>query len=204
MTKDFWNERYKTTEFVYGTEPNVFFAEQLLKLPKGKILMPADGEGRNSVFAGKSGWQVVAFDLSEIAVQKAALFAINQYVTNVEFHVSDIMNFSLENETFDAIGLVFMHLPLEIRKAAHYRIVSALKSGGKIVFEAFSKKQAQLQKQKDSGGPKLEELLFSIEEIMEEFDGIVFEYIEEQNIILNESPSHFGEAFVIRFIGRKE
>jgi len=79
-----------------------------------------------------------------------------------------------------------------------------LKSGGKIVFEAFSKKQAQLQKQKDSGGPKLEELLFSIEEIMEEFDGIVFEYIEEQNIILNESPSHFGEAFVIRFIGRKE
>ncbi|HBQ61730.1 MAG TPA: SAM-dependent methyltransferase, partial [Balneolaceae bacterium] len=27
--KDFWNERYAESEYVYGTEPNKFFADQL-------------------------------------------------------------------------------------------------------------------------------------------------------------------------------
>ena len=38
---DFWNERYANEEFIYGTEPNDFFKQQLDKLKPGKMLIKA-------------------------------------------------------------------------------------------------------------------------------------------------------------------
>jgi hypothetical protein len=36
---------------MYGTTPNEFFKQQLDLLEPGNILLPADGEGRNAVYA---------------------------------------------------------------------------------------------------------------------------------------------------------
>jgi len=55
-----WNDRYADGAFAYGKEPNVFFADQLKQFESGTILMPADGEGRNGVYAATLGWQVTA------------------------------------------------------------------------------------------------------------------------------------------------
>ena len=42
----FWDERYSSEEYVYGTEPNKFFKEQLDKIPTpGKLLLPGEGDG---------------------------------------------------------------------------------------------------------------------------------------------------------------
>ncbi|MFN3445417.1 MAG: SAM-dependent methyltransferase, partial [Bacteroidia bacterium] len=62
--KAFWDERYTNNEMVYGYKPNRFLEDQLEELPLGKILLPAEGEGRNAIFAAKLGWQVHAFDFS--------------------------------------------------------------------------------------------------------------------------------------------
>ena len=64
MMKQFWNERYAEKEFAYGKEPNQFLKENLHKLPKGKILFVAEGEGINAVFAAQNGYEVVDFDYS--------------------------------------------------------------------------------------------------------------------------------------------
>ncbi|MDA0985112.1 MAG: hypothetical protein O3C56_04825 [Bacteroidetes bacterium] len=53
--KDFWNERYASTEYVYGKEPNQYFKQILCSLSPGKILLPAEGEGRNAVYAASLG-----------------------------------------------------------------------------------------------------------------------------------------------------
>lgn len=63
--KDFWNERYSHEKLAYGAEPNEFFRNQLQHLRPGKLLVPAEGEGRNAVYAAQQGWQVTAFDFSE-------------------------------------------------------------------------------------------------------------------------------------------
>ena len=47
-----WDERYSEAGFAYGTKPNDFLRENLEKLPAGKILCLAEGEGRNAVFLG--------------------------------------------------------------------------------------------------------------------------------------------------------
>jgi len=45
---NFWNDRYNEKEYVYGEEPNIFFADQLNQLNPGKIILPCEGEGRNT------------------------------------------------------------------------------------------------------------------------------------------------------------
>ena len=73
--KNFWDERYKAKTYVYGKEPNQYFAEKLRELEPGKILLPAEGEGRNAVFAARQGWEVSAFDSSSEGRKKAFLLA---------------------------------------------------------------------------------------------------------------------------------
>ncbi|HRN48956.1 MAG TPA: hypothetical protein PKW69_13045, partial [Niabella sp.] len=60
--KEFWNDRYSREEYSYGQLPNEFLKETLQKLKPGKILFPAEGEGRNAVFAASLGWHADAFD----------------------------------------------------------------------------------------------------------------------------------------------
>jgi hypothetical protein len=40
-------DRYGKIEFAYGEQP---FKEQLIKIPAGTILFPAEGEGRNAIY----------------------------------------------------------------------------------------------------------------------------------------------------------
>lgn len=53
--KEFWNQRYSELGYAYGTEPNEFFKEALLRykeelLPEHpRLLMPAEGEGRSEI-----------------------------------------------------------------------------------------------------------------------------------------------------------
>ncbi len=94
MNFDFWNSRYSATGYTYGTEPNRFYAEQLETIRPGKILFPAEGEGRNAVYAAEKGFEVVAFDGSNEARKKALQLASERNVT-IDYHVS----------TFDEINL---------------------------------------------------------------------------------------------------
>ena len=79
----FWNERFDTQEFIFGTEPNEYLVDQSAKyLKRGdKVLCIADGEGRNGVWLAKQGMQVVGFDASDIALSKAKKFAQDHQVS---------------------------------------------------------------------------------------------------------------------------
>jgi hypothetical protein len=53
--ENLWDQRYASDAYFYGTEPNEWFAEKLRILKTGKILLPAEGEGRNAVWAAMVG-----------------------------------------------------------------------------------------------------------------------------------------------------
>ena len=196
--KDFWNERYANKEFVYGTKPNEFIKEQLDKLDPGKILFPAEGEGRNAVYAALKNWEVTAFDMSENARKKALQLA-NENKVSIQYEVSDVLSFKSEKQ-FDVIAYCYAHFPADIRKKAHKHLMQFLKPGGIVIFEAFAKSQLG----NASGGPKNEAMLFSIEEIKEEFAELEFDLLKEVTIEISEGEYHQGEAEVIRFLGYKK
>ena len=193
--KDFWNERYEKDEFAYGILPNEFFKKTLDELSAGSLLLPAEGEGRNAVYAASKGWNVTAFDYSESARNKAIRLSKENKVC-IDYTVVSVLDFK-SNEQFDAIGLSYAHFPAEIRKQAHENLMQFLKPNGIVIFEAFAKSQLG----KPSGGPKDEAMLFSIEEIKKEFPSLEFKILKEENIELKEGIFHRGDAAVIRFVG---
>lgn len=49
--EEIWNRRYADKNYAYGTTPNEYFREKLSLYKPGKILLTAEGESRNGVFA---------------------------------------------------------------------------------------------------------------------------------------------------------
>lgn len=201
--KQKWDERYKENEFAFGKEPNIFFKEQLSTLEPGAILMPADGEGRNGVFAATLGWKVTSFDLSAEGRTKALQLAKEHEVT-LDYIVGDLEQLHFEKEAFDAIGLVYAHFSAEKKQVFHRKLHEYLKPGGIIILEAFSKKHLYLNTlNPEVGGPKDLDMLYSKEEIATDFVNYEVLLLEEEEIFLNEGKYHIGKGAVIRFAGRK-
>lgn len=195
--KDVWNSRYSEPKFIYGTEPNNYLKDFIEHSVKGNILLPADGEGRNSVFAAKKGWQVDAFDYSVSAQIKAYQLAqINNVLIN--YTVSDILEFT-PNKSYDLIALIYLHLIPEVRSPFFIKLSQLLNPGGHILLEAFSKNQLK----NSSGGPKDINLLYDLAEINNDFHDLKIKEICETKIMLDEGKLHHGKANVIRVIAQK-
>ncbi|MBO9673176.1 MAG: class I SAM-dependent methyltransferase [Sphingobacteriaceae bacterium] len=200
---DRWNDRYRTDEFAYGEQPNNYLKEQLEKLNPGKILFPAEGEGRNAVFAAKLGWYVSAFDISLEGKNKALRLAENNQVS-IDYQVGKLETLNYKPEQFDALALIYAHFPAAIKSAYHQSLRAYLRKGGIVIFEAFSKNHlGYLAKNENVGGPKKIDMLFSIEEIKSDFADFEIIILEEKEIELSEGLFHNGQGSVIRFVGRK-
>lgn len=196
---DFWNNRFSAPEYVYGTEPNVFFRKTIEKIQPGNMLLPGEGEGRNAVFAASCGWKVVAFDSSTEGKKKALKLAKSKDAT-IDYMVDDLRNFNYKNNFFDCISLIFIHMPKDFRQIIHKKLFNFLKPGGLIVLEGFSKKQLQY----NTGGPRDIDMLFSRKELIEDFSDMEIKSISEQDIFLNEGLFHNGLASTIQLTAIKK
>ncbi|PJJ58619.1 class I SAM-dependent methyltransferase [Hymenobacter chitinivorans] len=198
-----WDERYSTEAFAYGELPNHYLQEQLAKLPVGKILFPAEGEGRNAVYAATLGWQVSAFDISSAGQQKARQLAAAKGVS-LDYRVGELSALDFAPAQFDVIALIYAHFPASIKSTYHRQLSTYLRPGGTLIFEAFSKKHLEyLARNEKVGGPKDVESLFSLEEIRADFADYDFIELAETEIELAEGLYHNGQGSVIRCVARK-
>ena len=200
-----WNKRYGGDDYAYGTSPNEFFKNTLIKYKlKGKILMPAEGEGRNAVFAAKNGLIVNAFDLSEEGKKKALKLAKQENVV-INYELGDFFDLDLINEKYDVAALIFAHFPPPLLSKYHKKISSLIKPGGMIILEGFSVGHLALRNANPKvGGPNKIEMLFSTESIKNDFPNFEIKLLEELEIDLFEGEFHNGRSKVIRFIGVKQ
>ena len=199
-----WNDRYGQSEYAYGEMPNDYLKEQLQKFSPGNILFPAEGEGRNAVFAATLGWQTWAFDVSKEG-QKKALQLAEKYQVTIDYEVGLLEQLHYQPEQFDAIALIYAHFPAQMKSPYHLLLDGYLRRGGIIIFEAFSKKHLEyVAKNEKVGGPREIEMLYSIEEIEADFANYEIIELEEKAIELTEGLYHNGIGSVIRFVGRKK
>lgn len=200
---EFWNDRYNENEYAYGEYPNVFFKEELDKLRPGKLLLPADGEGRNAVYAATKGWDVSAFDQSEAGKAKAHQLAKKKNVT-IDFQIHDLLELAYPPESFDVIALIYVHTPPSIRTKIHRGLCKLLKPGGKLILEGFHKDHLKYNSvNPKAGGPKMADLLFSYEELKEDFSDLDINMLEEITTHLDEGEYHVGQSAVIRMVATK-
>lgn len=193
-----WNQRYQGDEYVYGSAPNAHFKAFLSGLKPGRLLLPGEGEGRNAIYAAAAGWQVTAMDFSEEAQKKAMALAVKRHVA-LDYQLSPIEDYQPEADGYDVIACVFLHLPAAVRQQAYQNLLNGLKPGGHFFVTGFTKQQLQY----NSGGPKDEDWLFSVDELKMELGGLTILHNQEQVITLDEGDFHAGEASIVEFVGLK-
>ena len=197
--KEMWEERYAADEFAYGEEPNEFFKVCLDRLPTpGRLLLPAEGEGRNAVYAARRGWSVDAFDFSPAGREKALRLA-ERHGVRIHYEVADYETAHIEPGAYDAVALIFAHKPEQLRRAVHRKLASALKPGGHLFLEAYSKEQAAY----GTGGPPNEQLLYALDDLREDFSDLDILELEQVEAEIHEGLYHTGLASVVRLVARR-
>jgi len=204
MSKKFWDDRYSKEVFAYGEGPNVYLSQILPSIPPGRILLPAEGEGRNAAYAASLGWDVVAFDISTSGRLKAELLA-QKLGVQFEYHLVSASDFTYDSEKFDAVALIYSHFPHTIKDQFHTKIQDCLKPGGIVIMEAFSLLNLEYQKTNPYvGGPSDPNMLYTLDEVRKSFPAFDVNYLEQVEIELHEGVYHNGTGSVIRFIGTKK
>jgi Tellurite resistance protein TehB. len=190
----FWDERYSHNPTVYGYNPNYFFKELIDKMEPGKLLLPCEGEGRNALYAAKLGWQVDAFDFSEVAMQKT-LQAAQQQQLVIHYEQKSVEDYKA-SAPYNLIACIYVHQPEAVRKPFHRQLILSLAKNGTLIIEAFNKKQINYT----SGGPGNAAFMYSVEELQNDFKELHIHLLEEKSITLEEGSFHKGQAEIIRMV----
>jgi len=193
-----WNEMYAWDEYVYWEKPNDFFAENISWLNPWKILLVADWEWRNWVFAWKKWWDVFCFDLSDVWRDKALKLA-EKNNANINYIISDFKNLDYMENIFDCIVLTYAHFINHKEQEFQKYLEKYLKVSWTVILEWFSKKHLWRQ-----WWPKNIEMLFDIDILKNDFKNFEITNLEEKKIILDEWKWHSWESIVIRFIWKKK
>lgn len=193
-----WDERFGGEGFAYGTEPNRWLEAQAHRLrPGSRVLSLAEGEGRNAVWLAARGHRLHAVDGSGVGLEKARRLAAARGVA-IEATVADLADFEPRPGAYDAVVLIFLHLPPPLRALVHARAEAALAPGGLVILEAFTPRQLA----NSSGGPRQAELLYEPAALAADFPGIAWEALREEVAELDEGPLHQGRAALVRGVGR--
>lgn len=198
---EFWDKRFNQNEFIYGKAPNEFFKSEIQHIQnKGKALFPLEGEGRNACYAAQLGWDVKAFDFSKVGKQKAMKLCQSRNL-QIDYSICKAEEFEFKKEHYNLIVLIFAHLNPNFRSIFHQRIAQSLKPGGRVILEGFHPKQ--LTNNYPSGGPKHQDLLYTLQDVRNDFSILSELKGTELEVDLHEGEHHKGEGFVTRFVGVK-
>lgn len=187
-----WDQEYDTDEYVYGKLPNDFLKSHYGEIPKGKVLLLAEGEGRNAVFLAKLGYAVTAVDISSVGLKKAEKLANENNVT-IETICADLETFDLGVNKWDGIVSIYCHLPPTLRQDLYSRIQLALNASGTFLLEAYRPEQLEYK----TGGPPVASMMISKETLVNELPNLSFTHLEGLVREVNEGINHHGLGAVI-------
>ncbi len=191
----FWDEKYEQVDLRFGEAPNVYLTEQVgLVAEGGTVLCVGDGEGRNGVWLAERGFEVTALEPSGIGRARIEALAAKRGV-NVEVVAEAMPSEALVGRTFDAVVLVFVHMPEAMRKVVHAQVKRLLAPGGVVLLEAYTPAQLESAAR---GGPSDPGLMYSQEILKGDFEGLFMEHLEETTVELDEGVSHQGASHVVR------
>lgn len=196
----FWDARFGSEVYTYGTRPNAFVAQEAHRFPsRGEIVDLGAGEGRNAVFLAQQGFRVTALDYAEAGLAKTRALARERNV-EVEVEQADLAYWAPPRQ-WDGAVCTFVHMRLGERVRFYTAMQAALKPGALLVAEWFRPEQ-----RKDgytSGGPPTLDLMVKPRELEQHFLWGDILLCEAAEVTLSEGPFHQGPAATVRFIFRK-
>ena len=126
-------------------------------IPRGRALDIATGKGRNAIFLAEHGFDVVAIDVSPVALDEARQRAAGKSLS-ISWQQADLERIELPEATYDLV-VDFNYL----QRSLIPQIKAALKPGGHVIFETY------LTGQEILGHPKNPAYLLRHNELLELF-----------------------------------
>ena len=200
MSSPFWDERYSTDTYIFGTAPNVFLASQADLIRSGmRALAIADGEGRNGVWLAEQGADVHAVDVSPVALEKARNLAAERGVT-LEFEQADVLNWDWPEASYDLVAAVFIQFasPAE-RERIIAGIRRALKPGGLLILQGYTPKQLEF----GTGGPPNAANMYTADLLREWFGDWDITHLHEHESFITEGSHHHGMSALVDMLATK-
>jgi SAM-dependent methyltransferase len=157
MTAADWDARYRGSELVWGAAPNRWVERETADLLPGRVLDIACGEGRNSIWLARRGWQVTAVDFSAEALGKARRLDDSGAVS---WHHGDATALD-EAAGYDLVLVVYLQLPEPDRSAALTAAWRAVAPGGTLLVVAHDSRNLT----DGTGGPQDPACLYSAADV---------------------------------------
>ena len=136
MDSNTWDQKYSTEEFIYTKVENRFVVEFCKNLDgtNKRAIDLAGGEGRNSVWLAKRGWQVENIDFSQVALDKYLQFAKDEGVEGPCLATcADALTFVPKLTPVDLAVIAYMQIPERDLAEAIRRLSQHVAPGGNIV-----------------------------------------------------------------------
>ncbi len=200
MGSDFWNARYATEAYIFGTAPNRFLESQVALIRPGmRALAIADGEGRNGVWLAQQGVAVHAIDVSPVALEKARKLAVERGVA-LEFEQADVLDWSWPEAAYDLVVAIFIQfVPPPGRERIIAGIRRTLKQGGLLILQGYTPKQIEFA----TGGPSNPANLYTADLLREWFGDWDIQHLAEHESFISEGTHHHGQSALIDLVARK-
>lgn len=161
--------------------PSIFLREIIdndsWEIPRGRALDIACGKGRNALFLAGQGFDVVAIDISAVALEEGRRRAREKSLS-ISWQQSDLEPIRLPENSFDLV-INFNYLQRSLIR----QLKGALKSGGHVIFETY------LIDQKAIGHPKNPDYLLAHNELLDYFRDFRVLYYREGKFRDGDEPS---------------
>ena len=197
-----WSTRYRDAgeEYVFGTPPNRFLAAQSALLASGSnALSVADGEGRNAVWLAEQGLQVMATEISAVALEKARKLAAGRHV-EVDFVLADAVAWDYPEAAFDFVVGIFIQFADPAQRARMFAgMARALRPGGHLIVQGYAPKQLEYR----TGGPSAVENLYTADLLRTAFPDLEIVHLQEYEDVLDEGVGHKGQSALVGLVARK-
>lgn len=200
MSSSFWDARYATDDYIFGTAPNRFLESQIAYIKPGmQTLSIADGEGRNGVWLAEQGARVHAVDVSPVALEKARKLAAVRGVA-LDFEQVDILGWNWPEAAYDLVAAIFIQFaPLPERDHVIAGIRRCLKPGGLLILQGYTPKQIEF----GTGGPPSAANMYTADLLRDWFGDWDILHLAEHESVIREGSHHHGMSALIDLVARK-
>jgi methylase of polypeptide subunit release factors len=189
--REVWNEIF-TQRQGRDFPHNKFLATTIMGRPPGKALDIGTGEGRNALFLAAEGWEVTAFDISDVGL-KLAREAADRKGLKLSALIADADHFDYGRQRWDLVVGMYMHAVIT-RNAD--KITDSLKPGGMVVIEGFHR---DLNRPSVDGGY----IGYRSNELLKAFDRLRVLYYEDA-VGVADWGRRGEQAPIVRFIAVRE
>jgi tellurite methyltransferase len=165
-----------------GTEQPSSFLREIIEsdsweIPRGRALDIACGKGRNALFLAEQGLDIVAIDISPVALEEGQRRAQEKLLT-ISWQQADLEQIRLPENSFDLV-INFNYL----QRSLIPQLKAALKIGGHVIFETY------LIDQQAIGHPKNPDYLLAHNELVDLFRELRVLYYREGKFRDGDEPS---------------